>query len=217
MRARAIAIGVVSASVCLAVSLGALGCRRETPAARASARATLLAALRATRARKARTEGMVRGTTPDGRTFESIVQTEVVPPDRHRSRMRLPGGVSREVVVIGARAWGRPDDRAAWQPVAAAARSVAPRIEARLVRGIEGGLLRVERTGEATLGGRATTEYALEGALPGESAGTTEARVWVRADGLVHRCEAETQSAATIRLEETWDYDDSLSIEAPAP
>lgn len=192
-------------------------CTRTPPPSSANARKTLLAALRTTQAKKARTQATLRGMTAGGHSFESIVDTELVPPDRRRSRMRLPGGVSREVVVIGPRAWGRGSDEAPWEPVAAAARSVAPRIEKSLELGIARGTARVVQNGPAELDGRQTTEYSVSGPLPGAEPGMTEARVWVLAEGLVHRCEAEAHGAATTRLEETWDYDESLSIEPPGP
>lgn len=217
MRPTAMRFGLC-ATLAAALTAAGPGCDRAPSTRTApdtSARTVVLSALRATQAKKARTEATVNGMTAGGRTFESVVQTQLAPPGRSRSWMQLPGGGSREIIVIGDRAWSRPSKQATWTSVADATRSVAPRIDERLRVGIERGVLNVEMVRTADLDGRATTEYAVTGTVPGSDTGPSEARVWIRGDGLVQRCSVETHGTATTRIDETWTYDDSISIESP--
>jgi hypothetical protein len=146
---------------------------------------------------------------------------EIVPPDLKRMDMTLPTGQHMQMVIAGERVWMRMATAGPFMEMPAAmgaATRRVPEFEADFLRQLDDGTATFTRAGTESLGGRPMTVFNLTatappGAMPGPPSPVT-GKVWIGADGLVHKFEGDTsRPAAHVTL--LYEYDDSITITIP--
>jgi hypothetical protein len=188
------------------------------PGGSAEARGAMLAALDLARTKKMRLRATMTTVPSPGspaRTFTSEV--EAVPPDRQRMVMHMTPTMTTETVRIGTQAWMRMGSTGPWHVAPTVSVTVGTTAAASVIeesrRAIETGEVTVSAAGEE--GGMHV--FRLAGTVPGR--GTTDARVWIGADGLPHHyvAHATREPSITTEVDATIEYDDTIAIEPPVP
>jgi hypothetical protein len=189
-------------------------------AAATDARQALITSFRATRARKYRTRATMEVRRTGQAARSSTWTVEFMPPDRRRGVMEMPGGVEAHMLAIGNQVWGRQHTGDRWMAAPPNAAGGAGEIEQRMVEAIESGALRAERIGPDQTSNREAMIYAITWSLPAvgpQAGGTMTGRVWIGSNGLALRFQGRTDRPAESTVDMTYDYDDSIDIQPPAP
>lgn len=135
---------------------------------------------------------------------------EVVPPDRLRVRLG-----SLETVTVGARSWTKLNGTWTEQPGGAAP---APGLSR---EGLADGLItNPQHLGTEEVGGTPAEVYRFEGEATTEGVSASQvAKLWVGvADGLPLRLDSTvTVQGVITETSMTYEYDDTIVIEAPTP